>query len=138
MFDFNNIDLIDDNNLNSVEREVLINSLLTHENLPKIFKLLYKVDIKISENPIYFPKDYNYNIPMFKILNDDNSLLNKIVDSLFTIKYMDDIYLSTTFINNYFEIFRTCVNNYYMYDNYIMFNKKDFDYMTLKSILQKL
>lgn len=137
MFDFNNVDLIDDTNLNSVERGFLINSLLTHENLSKIFKLLYGVDIEISPNPIYFPKDYNYNKPMFKILNVDNSLLNKILDSFFTIKHMD-IYLSTTFINNYFEIFRTGVNNYYMCDNYIMFNKKDFDYKTLKIILQKL
>lgn len=135
MFDFNNVKLIDDNNLNSVEREFLINSLLTHKNLPKIFKLLYGTDIEISPNPIYFPIDYNYNKPMFKILNADNSLLNKIVDSLFTIKHMD-IYLSTTFINNYFEIFRTDVNNYGMCDNYIMYNKKDFDYNTLKYILQ--
>lgn len=45
-----------------------------------------------------------------------------------------DIYLSTTFINNYFEIFRTGVNG--MCDNYIMYNKKDFDYNTLKTILQ--
>lgn len=137
MFDFNNVNLIEDTNLNNVEREFLINSLSTHENLSKIFKLLYNVDIKISENPIYFPIDYNYNKPMYKILNTDNSLLNKILDSLFTIKHMD-IYLSTTFINNYFEIFRTDVNNYGMYDNYIMFNKKDFDYKTLKYILQKL
>lgn len=137
MFDFNNVNLIDDNNLNRAEKEFLINSLLTHENLPKIFKLLYNVDIEISKNPIYFPKDHNYNKPMYKILNIDVSLLNKIVDSLFTIKHMD-IYLSTTFINNYFEIFRTGVNNYGMYDNYIMFNKKDFDYKTLKYILQKL
>lgn len=136
MFDFNNVDLIDDTNLNSVERGFLINSLLTHENLSKIFKLLYGVDIEISPNPIYFPKDYNYK-PMFKILNVNNSLLNKILDSHFTIKHMD-IYLSTTFINNYFEIFRTGVDNYGMCNNYIMFNKKDFDYKTLKTILQKL
>ena len=137
MFDFNNVNLIDDNNLNSVEREILINTLLTHDNLPKIFKLLYGTDIEISPNPIYFPKDYNYNKPMFKILNTDVSLLNEIIDSYFIIEHMD-IYLSTTFINNYFEIFRTGVNNYYMCDNYIMFNKKDFDYKTLKIILQKL
>lgn len=65
MFDFNNVNIIDDNNLNSVERDFLINSLLTYENLPKIFKLLYKVDIKISENPIYLIGDYNYNNPMY-------------------------------------------------------------------------
>lgn len=137
MFDFNNVNLIDDNNLNGVEREFLINSFLTYENLPKIFKLLYSTDIEISPNSIYFPKDYNNYKPMFKILNTDFSLLNEIVDSYFTIKHMD-IYLSTTFINNYFEIFRTDVNNCGMCDNYIMFNKKDFDYKTLKTILQKL
>lgn len=137
MFDFNNVNLIDDNNLNSVEREFLINSFLTYENLPKIFKLLYSTDIEISPNPIYFSQAYNNYKPMFKILNTDVSLLNEIVDSYFTIKHMD-IYLSTTFINNYFEIFRMDVNNYGMCDNYIMFNKKDFDYNTLKYILQKL
>ena len=135
MFDFNNVNLIDDNNLNRGEREFLINSLLTHENLPKIFKLLYGTDIEISPNPIYFPKDYNYNKPIYKILNANNLLLKKIVDSYFTIKHTD-IYLSTTFINNYFEIFRTGVNNYGMCDSYIMYNKKDFDYNTLKYILQ--
>jgi len=65
MFDFNNVNIIDDNNLNSVERDFLINLLLTYENLPKIFKLLYKVDIKISENPVYLIGDYNYNNPMY-------------------------------------------------------------------------
>lgn len=104
MLDFNNIELIDDNNLNSVKREFLINSLLTHDNLPKIFKLLYNVDIEISENPIYFSKDYNYDKPIYKILNTDVALLNEIVNSHFTIKHMD-IYLSTTFINNYFEMY---------------------------------
>jgi hypothetical protein len=137
MLDFNNIELIDDNNLNSVKREFLINSLLTHDNLPKIFKLLYNVDIEISENPIYFSKDYNYDKPIYKILNTDVALLNEIVNSHFTIKSMD-IYLSTTFINNYFKIVRTEFNNYMLCNTYIAYNKKDFDYMTLKSVLQKL
>lgn len=135
MFDFNNAVTNSDIKLNEVEREILITNFLIPNNLPKLFKLLYNVDIKISPNPIYFPKDHNYNKPMYKILNTDVSLLNKILDSLFTIKSMD-IYLSTTFINNYFEIFRTCVNNYGMCDSYIMYNKKDFDYNTLKYILQ--
>lgn len=135
MFDFNNVVTNSDIKLNEVEREILITTLLIPNNLPKIFKLLYNVDIEISPNPIYFPKDYNYNKPMYKILNAEVSLLNKILDSLFTIKSMD-IYLSTTFINNYFEIFRTGVNNYGMCDSYIMYNKKDFDYNTLKTILQ--
>lgn len=104
MLDFNNIELIDDNNLNSVKREFLINSLLTHDNLPKIFKLLYNVDIEISENPIYFSKDHNYDKSIYKILNTDVALLNEIVNSHFTIKSMN-IYLNTTFINNYFEMY---------------------------------
>ena len=136
MFDFNNVDLIDDNNnLNSVERKFLIKSLLTYKNLPKIFKLLYNVDIEISENPKYFYEDFNK--PMYEILNVDNSLLNEIVALNFTIKPID-IYLRTMFTNNYFEIFRTGVDNYGMCNNYIMFNKNDFDFNTLKYILQKL
>ena len=79
MFDFNNVKLIDDNNLNSVEREFLINSFLTLENLPKIFKLLYNVDIKISEDPIYLIDDYNHDKPIYKIINVNGDLLSNIL-----------------------------------------------------------
>mgnify|MGYP003081993633 CR=1 FL=1 len=137
MFDFNNIDINSVSKLNEVEREALINSILTYKNLPKIFKLLYNVDIEINENPIYFSKDHNYDKSIYKILNTDVALLNEIVNSHFTIKSMN-IYLNTTFINNYFKIVRTEFNNYMLCNTYIAYNKKDFDYMTLKSILQKL
>lgn len=76
MFDFNGV--IEDNNskLSGVERQALIVSLLTPDNLPKIFKLLYNVDIVISKNPIYLIKYYNK--PTYKIINKDISILKKI------------------------------------------------------------
>ena len=136
MFDFNGV--IEDNNskLSGVERELLIDSLLTPDNLPKIFKLLYNVDIVISKNPIYLIKYYNK--PTYKIINKDISILKKIVDNYdFVIKFMDD-YLNITYSNNYFEIFRTGINNHGMCDNYITYNKEDFDISTLKYIIQKI
>lgn len=136
MFDFNNIIINSDYKLKEVEREFLIDSLLTPDNLPKIFKLLYNVNIEISENPIYLTKYYNK--PTYKIINTDISILKKIVDNYdFVIKFMDD-YLNITYSNNYFEIFRTGINNHGMCDSYITYNKEDFDYNTLKYILQKL
>jgi hypothetical protein len=136
MFDFNGV--IEDNNskLSGVERQALIVSLLTPDNLPKIFKLLYNVDIVISKNPIYLTKYYNN--PTYKIINKDISILKKIVDNYdFVLKFMDD-YLNITYSNNYFEIFRTGIINHGMCDSYITYNKEDFDYNTLKYILQKL
>lgn len=136
MFDFNNIIINSDCKLKEVEREFLIDSLLTPDNLPKIFKLLYNVNIEISENPIYLIKYYNK--PTYKIINTDISILKKIVDNYdFVIKFMDD-YLNITYSNNYFEIFRTGINNHGMCDNYITYNKEDFDISTLKYILQKI
>ena len=136
MFDFNNIIINSDCKLKEVEREFLIDSLLTLTNLPKIFKLLYDVNIEISENPIYLTKYYNK--PTYKIINKDISILKKIVDNYdFVLKFMDD-YLNITYSNNYFEIFRTGINNHGMCDSYITYNKEDFDYNTLKYILQKL
>ncbi len=44
----------------AVEAQKLLS--VTLENLPKIFKLLYNVDIKISEDPIYLIDDYNQNL----------------------------------------------------------------------------
>lgn len=136
MFDFNNIIINSDCKLKEVEREFLIDSLLTSDNLPKIFKLLYDVNIEISKNPIYLTKYYNK--PTYKIINTDISILKKIVDNYdFVIKFMDG-YLNITYSNNYFEIFRTGINNHGMCDNYITYNKENFDISILKYVLQKI
>lgn len=139
MFDFNNVDLIDDNNLNSVEREVLINFLLTYKNIPKIFKLLYNVDIKISENPIYLIGDYNYNKPMYKIINVKGDLLSKVLSvKKYNFKYTEG-HEASEFTNNHFKIIYTYKSN--GFDDFIKciaYNKEDFDFNTLKYILQKL
>ena len=139
MFDFNNVNLNDDNNLNNVEREFLINSFLTYENLPKIFKLLYKVDIKISENLIYLSDDYTYNKSMYKIINVKGDLLSKVLSvKKYNFKYTEGHGVSE-FTNNYFKIIYTYKSN--GFDDFIKciaYNKEDFDFNTLKYILQKL
>nr|DAU61642.1 MAG TPA: hypothetical protein [Bacteriophage sp.] len=139
MFDFNNVKLIDDNNLNSVEREFLINSFLTHKNLPKIFKLLYNVDIKISEDPIYLIGDYNYDKPIYKIINVNGDLLSKVLSvKKYNFKYTEG-YEVIEFTNSYFKIIYTYKSN--TFDDFIKcitYNKEDFDYKTLKTILHKL
>lgn len=139
MFDFNNVKLIDDNNLNSVEREFLINSFLTLENLPKIFKLLYNVDIKISEDPIYLSDDYNHDKPIYKIINVNGDLLSNILSvKKYNFKYTEG-HEVIEFTNSYFKIIYTYKSN--TFDDFIKcitYNKEDFDYKTLKTILQKL
>lgn len=139
MFDFNNVKLIDDNNLNSVEREFLINSFLTLENLPKIFKLLYNVDIKISEDPIYLIDDYNHDKPIYKIIYVNVDLLSNVLSvKKYNFKYTEG-YEVIEFTNSYFKITYTCKSN--TFDDFIKcitYNKEDFDYKTLKTILQKL
>nr|DAS01289.1 MAG TPA: hypothetical protein [Caudoviricetes sp.] len=139
MFDFNNVKLIDDNNLNSVEREFLINSFLTLENLPKIFKLLYNVDIKISEDPIYLIDDYNHDKPIYKIIYVNADLLSNVLSvKKYNFKYTEG-YEVIEFTNSYFKITYTWKSN--TFDDFIKcitYNKEDFDYKTLKTILQKL
>lgn len=139
MFDFNNVKLIDDNNLNSVEREFLINSFLTLENLPKIFKLLYNVDIKISEDPIYLIDDYNHDKPIYKIIYVNVDLLSNVLSvKKYNFKYTEG-YEVIEFTNSYFKITYTYKSN--TFDDFIKcitYNKEDFDYKTLKTILQKL
>lgn len=140
MFDFNNVNLNDDNNLNRVERDFLINSLLTYENLPKIFKLLYKVDIKISEDPpIYLIEDYNYNKLMYRIINVKGDLLSKVLSvKKYNFKYTEG-HEASEFTNNHFKIIYTYKSN--GFDDFIKciaYNKEDFDFNTLKYILQKL
>lgn len=139
MFDFNNVKLIDDNNLNSVEREFLINSFLTHKNLPKIFKLLYNVDIKISEDPIYLIDDYNHDKPIYKIIYVNADLLSNVLSvKKYNFKYTEG-YEVIEFTNSYFKITYTYKSN--TFDDFIKcitYNKEDFDYKTLKTILQKL
>ena len=139
MFDFNNVKLIDDNNLNSVEREFLINSFLTLENLPKIFKLLYNVDIKISEEPIYLIDDYNHDKPIYKIIYVNVDLLSNVLSvKKYNFKYTEG-YEVIEFTNSYFKITYTYKSN--TFDDFIKcitYNKEDFDYKTLKTILQKL
>lgn len=139
MFDFNNVKLIDDNNLNSVEREFLINSFLTLENLPKIFKLLYNVDIKISEDPIYLSDDYNHDKPIYKIINVNGDLLSNVLSvKKYNFKYTEG-YEVIEFTNSYFKITYTYKSN--TFDDFIKcitYNKEDFDYKTLKTILHKL
>lgn len=139
MFDFNNVKLIDDNNLNSVEREFLINSFLTLENLPKIFKLLYNVDIKISEDPIYLSDDYNHDKPIYKIINVNGDLLSKVLSvKKYNFKYTE-WYEVIEFTNSYFKIIYTYKSNTFNdFIKCITYNKEDFDYKTLKTILQKL
>ena len=139
MFDFNNVKLIDDNNLNSVEREFLINSFLTHKNLPKIFKLLYNVDIKISEDPIYLIDDYNHDKPIYKIIYINVDLLSNVLSvKKYNFKYTEG-YEVIEFTNSYFKITYTYKSN--TFDDFIKcitYNKEDFDYKTLKTILHKL
>lgn len=139
MFDFNNVKLIDDNNLNSVEREFLINSFLTHKNLPKIFKLLYNVDIKISEDPIYLIDDYNHDKPIYKIIYVNVDLLSNVLSvKKYNFKYTEG-YEVIEFTNSYFKITYTYKSN--TFDDFIKcitYNKEDFDYKTLKTILHKL
>lgn len=139
MFDFNNVKLIDDNNLNSVEREFLINSFLTLENLPKIFKLLYNVDIKISEDPIYLIDDYNHDKPIYKIIYVNADLLSNVLSvKKYNFKYTEG-YEVIEFTNSYFKITYTYKSN--TFDDFIKcitYNKEDFDYKTLKTILHKL
>lgn len=139
MFDFNNVKLIDDNNLNSVEREFLINSFLTLENLPKIFKLLYNVDIKISEDPIYLIDDYNHDKPIYKIIYVNVDLLSNVLSvKKYNFKYTEG-YEVIEFTNSYFKITYTYESN--TFDDFIKcitYNKEDFDYKTLKTILHKL
>lgn len=139
MFDFNNVKLIDDNNLNSVEREFLINSFLTLENLPKIFKLLYNVDIKISEVPIYLIDDYNHDKPIYKIIYVNVDLLSNVLSvKKYNFKYTEG-YEVIEFTNSYFKITYTYESN--TFDDFIKcitYNKEDFDYKTLKTILHKL
>jgi hypothetical protein len=139
MFDFNNVKLIDDNNLNSVEREFLINSFLTLENLPKIFKLLYNVDIKISEDPIYLIDDYNHDKPIYKIIYVNVDLLSNVLSvKKYNFKYTEG-YEVIEFTNSYFKITYTYKSN--TFDDFIKcitYNKEDFDYKTLKTILHKL
>lgn len=136
MFDFNNVKLIDDNNLNSVEREFLINSFLTLENLPKIFKLLYNVDIKISEDPIYLIDDYNHDKPIYKIIYVNVDLLSNVLSvKKYNFKYTEG-YEVIEFTNSYFKITYTYKSNNFI--KCITYNKEDFDYKTLKTILQKL
>lgn len=139
MFDFNNVKLIDDNNLNSVEREFLINSFLTLENLPKIFKLLYNVDIKISEDPIYLIDDYNHDKPIYKIIYVNVDLLSNVLSvKKYNFKYTEG-YEVIEFTNSYFKITYTYKSN--TFDDFIkciIYNKEDFDYKTLKTILHKL
>lgn len=139
MFDFNNVKLIDDNNLNSVEREFLINSFLTLENLPKIFKLLYNVDIKISEDPIYLSDDYNHDKPIYKIINVNGDLLSNVLSvKKYNFKYTEG-YEVIEFTNSYFKITYTYKSNTFNdFIKCITYNKEDFDYKTLKTILQKL
>ena len=139
MFDFNNMKLIDDNNLNSVEREFLINSFLTLENLPKIFKLLYNVDIKISEDPIYLSDDYNHDKPIYKIINVNGDLLSNVLSvKKYNFKYTEG-YEVIEFTNSYFKITYTYKSNTFNdFIKCITYNKEDFDYKTLKTILQKL
>lgn len=139
MFDFNNVKLIDDNNLNSVEREFLINSFLTLENLPKIFKLLYNVDIKISEDPIYLIDDYNHDKHIYKIIYVNVDLLSNVLSvKKYNFKYTEG-YEVIEFTNSYFKITYTYKSN--TFDDFIKcitYNKEDFDYKTLKTILHKL
>lgn len=139
MFDFNNVKLIDDNNLNSVEREFLINSFLTLKNLPKIFKLLYNVDIKISEDPIYLIDDYNHDKPIYKIIYVNVDLLSNVLSvKKYNFKYTEG-YEVIEFTNSYFKITYTYKSN--TFDDFIKcitYNKEDFDYKTLKTILHKL
>ena len=139
MFDFNNVKLIDDNNLNSVEREFLINSFLTLENLPKIFKLLYNVDIKISEDPIYLIDDYNHDKPIYKIIYVNVDLLSNVLSvKKYNFKYTEG-YEVIEFTNSYFKITYTYKSN--IFDDFIKcitYNKEDFDYKTLKTIPHKL
>lgn len=139
MFYFNNVKLIDDNNLNSVEREFLINSFLTLENLPKIFKLLYNVDIKISEDPIYLIDGYNHDKPIYKIIYVNVDLLSNVLSvKKYNFKYTEG-YEVIEFTNSYFKITYTYKSN--TFDDFIKcitYNKEDFDYKTLKTILHKL
>ena len=139
MFDFNNVKIIDVNNLNSVEREFLINSFLTLENLPKIFKLLYNVDIKISEDPIYLIDDYNHDKPIYKIIYVNVDLLSNVLSvKKYNFKYTEG-YEVIEFTNSYFKITYTYKSN--TFDDFIKcitYNKEDFDYKTLKTILHKL
>lgn len=140
MFDFNNVKLIDDNNLNSVEREFLINSFLTLENLPKIFKLLYNVDIKISEEPIYLIDDYNHDKPIYKIIYVNVDLLSNVLQLRnIILNIQKGGYEVIEFTNSYFKITYTYKSN--TFDDFIKcitYNKEDFDYKTLKTILHKL
>lgn len=136
-------DLSYPSNYNKIVRDIteecLINSFLTHENLSKIFKLLYNVDIKISEDPIYLIGDYNYDKPIYKIINVNGDLLSKVLSVKKYNFKCTERHEACEFTNNYFKITYTYKSN--TFDDFIKciaFNKKDFDYMTLKSILQKL
>ncbi len=138
MFDFNNIRHIDDNFVfNGVERQALINSLLTPDNLPKIFKLLYNIDIVISKVHTYIDKDDN-NAFMYKITNIKGDLLLKVLSRVkYNFEYIEG-YKYCEFNNNHFKITCNYRDNTLACTKYIMYNKEDFDISTLKYILQKI
>lgn len=143
MFDYNNVNIEDNSNLNDVISPLVCKSFLTMENLPKIFNFLFDAEIKIKLNEQY-SKDIGkpvYFINIWDMVEDSIFKLDTIKDEYFVFNQLDDYYDYSRFedctimennfiyVNKCFTLFHD-IHEEFCY--HISFNEETFDFDLIK------
>lgn len=144
MFDFNNVNAEDIPNLNDELVTLVGKSFLTSENLPKIFKFLFNIDIKIKLSKTY-SKELGkpvYFINTWEMEEGYISKLEKIRKEYFVYNGLNNYYeysefewysiieRNLIFVNKYFTLFNGVHDNCY----HISYNEETFDFNIIKKL----
>lgn len=143
MFDYDNINIEDNSNLNDAILPLVGKSFLTMENLPKIFEFLFDIQIKIKLNEKY-SKEFDRPVYFINIWDmDEDSIfkLDTIIDEDFVFNQLDDYYDyrkfdGCTLMKNNFIYVNKCFTLFT--DSYedscynICYNEETFDFDLIK------